>query len=334
MTNERIGLYPLVKNETIKMLKKRRFLVVLLILAALIPMFTYAQMKVAQNNQKQFGQQDWRLVNQQKIKDYQNRLSSGRVPEEWKKVMRVQVRVLQYYLDKNVNPESPNAVTFTIGFLKNAIFLFIPLMVMVIASDLVSSEHSTGTIKLLLTRPVRRWKVLLSKYIAMIFYVSLTVFATAALCYLISGVAFGYGGWNMPIFSGFKVIGEEVDFSYVHPVPQWLYLLMECGLVWFAAFVVGCMSLTISVLVRSTAAGMGIMLALLIAGSILSNMASSWTQAKYLFMVNLSLTDYLSGGLPPIEGMNLAFSMTVLSAWTVAAVAISFWTFMKKDILN
>lgn len=334
MSSSEVGLYPLVQNETIKIMKKRRFFVVLLILLALIPIFTYAQMRVAQNTKKQFGEQDWRLVNQQKINDYTNRLSSGRVPEEWKKFMRVQVRVLQYYLDKDVNPESPNGVTFTIGFLRNAIGLFIPLMVMVIASDLVSSEHSTGTIKLLLTRPVGRWKVLLSKFIAMVFYVSLTVFSTAALCYLISGAVFGYGGWDIPVFSGFKVVGTEVDFTFVHPVPQALFLLMEMGLVWFSAFVVGCMSLMISVLVRSTAAGMGIMLAVLIAGTILTNMASSWETAKYLFMVNLQLTDYLSGSLPPVEGMTLAFSLIVLSVWTAAAIAVSFWSFTKKDVLN
>jgi ABC-2 type transport system permease protein len=154
------------------------------------------------------------------------------------------------------------------------------------------------------------------------------------MCYLISGLVFGYGGWNIPIFSGFKVIGTEVDFSKVHPVPQWLFLIMEMGLVWVSALVVGCMSLMISVLVRSTAAGMGIMLAVLIAGTILSNMASSWETAKYLFMVNLQLTDYLAGTLPPIEGMNLAFSLNVLLVWTVVAITVSFWSFTKKDVLN
>jgi ABC-2 type transport system permease protein len=327
-------LYPLVQNETIKIWKKKRFVVIILLLLALIPIFTYAQMKVAQTNQKQFGSQDWRLVTQQQINDYSNRLASSRVPEEWKKVMRVQMRVLQYYLDKDVDPKAPNGVTFTVQFMANAIGLFIPLMVMVIASDLVSSEHSTGTIKLLLTRPVQRWKVLASKYIALIFYISLTVFATTALAYLISGLVFGYGGWNLPSFTGFKVVGTEVDMSYVHPVPQWLYLLMELGLVWFSATIVGLMSLMVSVLLRSTAAGMGVMLAVIIAGNILTNMVSSWETAKYFFMVNLTLTDYLSGRLPPIEGMTLGFSMIVLAVWGIASLLVSFTVFMRKDILN
>ncbi|WP_248925505.1 ABC transporter permease [Paenibacillus hamazuiensis] len=328
------SLIPLIQNECIKIVKKRRFLVVILILAALIPMFTYAQYKVAQSNLKQFGTSDWRAEQRQKIVDYTRSIGSNRVPEEWKQWRRVEVKLAQYYLDKDVNPASPNAVTFTREFLKNAISLFIPLMVMVIASDLVSSEHSTGTIKLLLTRPVERWKILLSKLISLVLFVSLTVISTAVLCYLISGVVFGYGGWDMPVFFGFRVVGAELDLSYVRPVEQWIYLIMEFGLVWFAALIVAVMSLMISVLVRSTAAGMGIMLALIIAGTILTNMVSSWETAKYLFMVNFRLTDYLTGSMPPIKGMDLTFSLIVLSVWGIASVIVSFWAFTKKDILN
>ncbi|TBL68539.1 ABC transporter permease [Paenibacillus thalictri] len=328
------SIYPLIQNESIKMLKKKRFLVVLLILAALIPMFTYAQFKVSQSNLKQFGTADWRVELRQKITDYTRSIGSNRVPEEWKQWRRVEVSRLQYYLDRDINPSAPNAVTFTVEFIKNAINLFIPLMVMVIASDLVSSEHSNGTIKLLLTRPVERWKILLSKLITLILFISLTVLSTAALCYLISGIIFGYGGWDMPLFIGFKVAGTELDFSTVRPVGQWLYLIIEFGLVWFAALIIGVMSLMISVLVRSTAAGMGIMLALIIAGTILTNMVSSWETAKYLFMVNLRLTDYLSGAMPPIKGMSLGFSLTVLSIWGIASIITSFWVFTKKDILN
>ncbi|MEI7024465.1 ABC transporter permease [Paenibacillus sp. y28] len=330
----KVGVLPLVQNETIKILKKRRFLVVLLILLVLIPIFTYAQMKVSQNNRKQFGTDDWHKIIQQQITDSQNRLGSARVPEEWKRMIKVQVLQLQYYLDRDVDPSSPNAVTFTREFMENAVTLFIPLMVMIIGSDLVSSEHSNGTIKLLLSRPVQRWKVLLSKLLALTLFVSLIVVCTAAMSYLISGLVFGYGGWTMPVFTGFQINGSDVDFKYVKAIDQWLYLLMELGLVWLSAFVVACMALMISVLVRSTAAGMGIMLATLITGSILSNMASSWESAKYLFMLNLELTNYLSGSLPPIPGMTLGFSLTVLLVWTAGAIITSFWVFTKKDVLN
>lgn len=329
-----VSLYPLVMNECIKILKKKRLLVVLLILAAIIPMFTYAQLRVAQNNLKQFGTTDWRVEQRQKIADYTSRLGSARMPEEWKQLRRIEVKLAQYYLDKDVNPSSPNGVTFTREFLKNAVGLFIPLMVMVVAADLVSGEHTGGTIKLLLTRPVQRWKILLSKMVAMVLFVSVIVVATAILCYGISGLFFGYGGWDMPIFIGFQVAGNDVDMTHVRLVEQWLYVVMELGLVWFSALIVAIMSLMVSVLVRSTAAGMGIMLAVLISGTILQNMVSSWETAKYLFMVNLRLTDYLTGSMPPIKGMDLPFSLAVLAAWGAASVIVSFIAFTKKDVLN
>ena len=88
----------------------------------------------------------------------------------------------------------------------------------------------------------------------------------------------------------------------------------------------------LSVLIRSTAAGMGVMLAALISGSILSSMVSSWESAKYLFMVNLNLTGYLSGVAPPIEGMTLLFSITVLTIWWLIALFVSFLVFTRQDV--
>ncbi|WP_341278088.1 ABC transporter permease [Paenibacillus sp. FSL H8-0537] len=322
----------LTENETLKMWKKRRFLVIILVLLVIIPMFTYAQLTVAQNNKDKFA--DWRNEVLQQITDMQNRLSSNRIPEEWKKQQRIAVQQLQYYLDHDVNPSSPNGVTFTREFMNNAVGLFIPLLVLTIASDLVSGERGTGTIKMLLTKPVRRWKVLLSKFAALTLYVSLLVGVMVLLCYLISGMFFGYGGWGLPIFTGFTINGSEVDTSFVHVVPQWLYMLMQTGLVWLSAMTVAILALMVSVLVRSTAASMVIMMASVIAGTILSSMSSSWENAKYLFAVNLNLPTYLEGSPPPIEGMSFSFSLIVLAIWAIAGLIVSFSVFTKQDILN
>jgi ABC-2 type transport system permease protein len=157
--------------------------------------------------------------------------------------------------------------------------------------------------------------------------------------YAISGFVFGFGGWTMPVLTGFQVSGSELDTANAHVIDQWLYLLMEVSLCWFSCFVVGCFSLMISVLVRSTAAGMGIMMATLISGAILSSMASTWESAKYLFMVNLQMNTFLSGALPsagspPVPGLTLPFSLAVLVAWALAALVISFRVFTKRDILS
>ncbi|MCR8842882.1 ABC transporter permease [Paenibacillus sp. SC116] len=323
----------LIQNETIKVLKKRRFYVVLLILLILIPVFTYAQMKVAQNSLEKFDQ-DWRRELTQQITDLQNSLGSDRIPEEWKKFRKIILQQLQYYLDHDVNPKEPNGVTFTRTFMDNSVNLFIPLLVMAIASDIVSSERSTGTIKMLLTRPVRRWKILMSKWLVLMMFTGIIVFVTALLSYVISGAVFGYGGWTTPLFTGFDVSGTSVDYNDVHIVPAWLYVLMQCGLIWFASIVVAALGFMISVLVRSTAASIVTLMATLIAGTILYNMASSWPTAKYLFMINLKLTDYLAGTPTPVDGMTLPFSLAVLSIWAICALFIAFRVFTKQDMMN
>jgi len=328
-----ISVLPLIKNETIKIIKRKRFYVILLILLVLVPMFTYAQMRSAEQTRDKF-KGDWRLEVQQQITDNENSLGSDRVPDEWKKFRKIFVQQLQYYLDHDVNPNEPNGVTFTREFMANSITLFIPLLIMAIASDIVSGERTSGTIKMLLTRPVKRWKVLLSKLIALYMFSSLIIVSAFVITYLISGAVFGYKGFEFPVFTGFRIQGSDVDMSAVHAVPQWEYLLMEGGLIWFVGLVVASLAFMVSVLVRSTAASIVVMMAALIAGTILTNMASAWQSAKYLFMVNLELTDYLSGTPAPIEGMNLAFSLAVLSVWAIAAIIISFLVFTKRDILN
>lgn len=322
----------LLHNEMIKITRKKRLLVIVAIVAVLVALFTYAQMKESKSLQEQLGTSDWRSQLQQEIINSQNRLSSNGMADEWKKYLKIRLSQQQYYLDNNINPTAPGAPTFMRVFVENSIDLLMPLLVMVVAADLVSSETSGGTIKLLLTRPVKRWKVLLSKYLSLILSISFIILAVGVISYTISGIFFGYGGWNMPTLTGFSVTGEELDTSNVHLIMQWQYILMEFGLVWFVSVVVGTLTFMLSVLFRSTAAVMGVMLATLISGALLANMVSSWDSAKYFFMVNLRLTDYVSGNAPPIDGMTLGFSLSVLSIWAMTGLIISFVVFIKKDV--
>ncbi|WP_462409661.1 ABC transporter permease subunit [Neobacillus sp. Marseille-QA0830] len=322
----------LIQNEMMKLIAKKRLVVIALIIGVLVVLFTYAQYKEVQREREKLGTNDWRTILQQQIVDTTNRLSSNRLSDEWRQELQISLQQKQYYLDHDINPSEPGAPTFMRIFLENSIDLFIPLMVMVIASDLVSSEHSMGTVKLLLTRPVKRWKVLMSKYITLCFAISLIIAIAGILSFIISGFVFGYKGWDAPILTGFNVTDTGLNTSDVHLLSLWKFLLMDFGLVWFVALVVGTLSFMLSVLIRSTAAGMGVMLAALISGAILSNMVSSWESAKYFFMVNLRLTDYMQGNPPPIEGMTLSFSLMVLFVWWAAAFAVSLIVFTKKDV--
>lgn len=68
-------------------------------------------------------------------------------------------------------------------------------------------------------------------------------------------------------------------------LPQWLYILMVYGLAGFVALVVGSIAFMTSVLVKSTPASIGIMMAALIGGNFLSYFMADWPAACYLWSI-------------------------------------------------
>ncbi|KEO83868.1 ABC transporter permease [Tumebacillus flagellatus] len=327
------NLLALTRNETLKVLRKRRFFVVILILLILIPTFVYGQYTTEQRLLAKVGTTDWRAQLQQQITDQEHRMQSPALPDEQKKIMQLQVEQQKYYLDRNINPKATGATTFTRFFMQYGVSLFLPLLVIVIATDIVSSEHSEGTIKLLLTRPVKRWKILLSKYLTLLIYTTLTVMITMVACYAISGLFFGFQGWDAPMFTGFQISGGTFDASQVKVLPHWQLLLMNYGLGWISTIVVATLSFMVSVLVRGTAAGMGVMLAVLIGGNILVQLAADFPIAKYIFTSHLRLTDYVNGTPLPIPDVTLPFSLCILGLWLVGGLIVSFITFTRRDVL-
>jgi ABC-2 type transport system permease protein len=217
--------------------------------------------------------------------------------------------------------------------MEQAIFLFLPLLILILSADLVSGESSSGTIKLLVARSVPRWKILLSKYLCLIMMEMLVLFFALMISIAIAGIFFGFGGWMVPTATGFKVLAGQLDTSEVINVPQWHYALMVYSLAFYVSLIVGSISFMISVIVKTTAASIGIMMSTLIAGSFLSYFLSDWKLTRYMYMVHLRLTDYMSGHFQPIEGMSMAFSVTVLGVWAVCALVISFFYFTRQDIL-
>ena len=135
------------------------------------------------------------------------------------------------------------------------------------------------------------------------------------------------------MLTGFRVGGDTFDPSTVRALALWKDAILVYGLAWFAALCVGAIALLTSVLLRSTAASMGTMLAALIAGTILPRLASQWEAQKYLFVTNLPLPDYYSGSPPPIPGLTVDLAAVVLAAGPLAAIVAAFAVFVRRDVL-
>ena len=321
---------PLVENEVLKLWKRRRFRLVLLILVGLVGTIVFAQ---SQSREKFGSRKDWRVDTQERVARMRNWLRQGRMPESQRNWMNFEISRLQYHLDRDIDPEAVSGPLFTRGFANAASYLLLHLLAIVFAADVVSSEFSQGTIKLLLTRPISRARVLASKLAALLLAIGLTVLVGGCVAYLFGGLAYGYKGWGAPILTGFRQTGGTFDASAVRSVPLWQDAIAVFGLAWFAAAVVAVIGFLTSVLLRSTAASMGTMFAALILGTILPRLAPTWAFQKYLFPTNLPLPDYYSGSPPPIPGMTIEFSVLMLALWGIGAAVVAFVVFVRRDVL-
>jgi ABC-2 type transport system permease protein len=329
MNDERMFV-PLLQNETLKILRRRRFAVVIGILLAILAVVTYSQYRQLRSH----ANRNWRAEIQQRIANYQNRVRQGRINETWARSIRAEINRLQFYLDHDIEPDRPTAPLFVRNFANVAGFLLLPLLIAVLGSDIVSAESAEGTDKLLLTRPVRRWKILTSKLITLWIFATLTLLCGALLAYSVSAPVLPRGGWTAPTFTGFQVTRGAFSFDAVRQLPLWKDTLIAYGLEWFALLCVASISLMLSVLFRSSAASIGTMLASLIGGTILTRVSPDWTAGKYLFVSALPLADYYTGVPPPYEEMTMMFCIALLGVWAVAAMAVSYAVFTRRDVFG
>lgn len=330
----------LIENEVNKILAKRKLLLITAIVLVLVCLFSYGQ-KYQYNNvmdryAKTTGQTqniEWEGLVKQQIIDLNRRLNSPYVMSSSIPSIKIQIQQNEYYLLHKINPITPSAAKFSVKLMEESIFLLLPLLIIILAGDIVSGEFSTKTIKILLTRSVPRWKILLSKYIALLILISLVILEIAVISLIVSGIMFSSWGFNEPVATGFKIIAGKLDSGNVIKVAQWQYIIMVYALGWFVALVVGTISFMVSVLVRSTSSSIGIMMAALIGGSFLQLFLSDWPSVKYFFVLNLNLPEYLTGSFQPIAGMNMLFSTIVLFVWAVGALIVSFTVFQRQDVL-
>jgi ABC-2 type transport system permease protein len=323
-------LIPLLQNETLKLLRRKRFAIVMAILFVILVLVSYSQYRQL----REMRNANWRADLQERIARTENRLRRGRVNESWARSMRAEVRRLQFYLDRGINPEQPTAPLVVRSFANTAGFLLLPLLVAVLGSDIVSAENAEGTDKLLLTRPVRRWKVLTAKLVTLWLFASLTLFAGAAVSYVVTAPVLPAIGWDAPTFNGFQFSGDTLNVDTVRQLPLWHDALIAYGLEWYALLAVASISLMLSVIFKSSAASIGTMLASLIGGTILTRISPDWTAGKYLFVSALPIADYYTGQAPPYDGMSMTFCIALLGAWAVGALCVAYGLFIKRDVFG
>ena len=200
----------------------------------------------------------------------------------------------------------------------SSLYMLVTIFSVIIFSDIVASEFTWGTIKLLLIRPWTRSKILLSKLLAgLIFTLFLTILFVAAN-FAISFFMFP----NKPSLDN-ALPGSYTPAAYY--MENLLYRYVDLLVISLFAFM-------ISTLFRTSGIAIGVGIFLQFASNIFQVIFNpeKFAWAKYLLFNNMDLSVYMLGGGK--DGMTFGFSVAVLVVYAAVFLVISWLVFARRDV--
>lgn len=267
----------------------------------------------------------------------------------------------QYYLDNNINPYDQNYQSGDIvfsAFLDTKAFIEIIIVFMIIAvvtGDIVSSEYSPATIKMLLAKPVSRFKILLSKFIAIFAANAFLIIIPQILLFIVLGIRGGFPNMSSPIGVGkiyqydkaviaqnsqmglSPVVGSTQIVSYAK------FLIYVTGV--DLLFIATCVSICflISVLIKNSgiaigsSVGIGLVMSIVGIMTLQGALPEALQKVSPYFPMTYASSDTLLYGFLAKRMNNpsitIGMAVGVFITYTLICFGISSLVFTKRDML-
>lgn len=309
----------LIRNEWMKLWSKKASW----IMAALLVVILFGSAGITKwiNSTMNDGiDEDWQSVVASENEYNKSMLMDPTINGAQKEFYEGEVAIAEHRLENDVQPfeyDSMQQQVLDSYFMLSLVTLF----TVIVAAGIVASEFSQGTIKMLLTRPVKRWKILTSKYItSMIFAVMLAVITVAATA-LAGLIFFGISDGTFLVWNG----SEVVQGSY------WLEALKLAALSFASVWIIGTFAFMLGTVFRSSSLAIGLSIFLMFTGIQGVYLLANYEIVKYYLFTHSDLTQYYNGFMP-VPDITMTMSLIVLFVYFVIFMGISYWTFSRRDI--
>ena len=199
----------------------------------------------------------------------------------------------------------------------------VTLLAVIVAAGIVAAEFSQGTIKMLLTRPVKRWKILTSKYITVLLF-SVLLSGILLISTALAGLLFfGVGGGTLLTWNGSEVV--EASF--------WLEALKLSALKFSSVWMISTFAFMLGTVFRSSSLAIGLSIFLMFTGIQAVFLLQNYEIVKYYLFTHTDLTQFYTGNML-IPGITITMSILVLIVYFLVFMAISYWTFGRRDVTS
>ncbi len=272
---------------------------------------------------------DWKEDAQRQIREGEQWLKDGPMPQgavgqRAIEQMEDHLKVTRYRLEHNIPPE--NSTWWGMVKQMSALISLITIFTVIVAGGIVAREFSGGTIKLLLVRPVRRWKILLSKYIASFLFSLFWLLILFTVAIVVNALLYGIRDLGLPHLYVDR-LGNVAESSLL------LHTLGTYGLASVQLIMIVSLAFMISAVFRSSAFAIGFSIVLMFVGDTVTQFLSRFDWARFILFANTNLAVYLDG-TPPMEGMTMPFSIAVLLVYFILFNALSWTVFTRRDVTS
>ncbi len=207
----------------------------------------------------------------------------------------------------------------------NSLAIHIPFLITLVAGDLLAGEATSGTYRMLITRPVSRFKLVSAKFLAGLIYSALLILFLAVMSMGAGLLIFGSGE--------LIVLKQNVIIVLAKNDIIWRFLLAY-GFAALSMGVVTALAFLFSALVENAIGPIITTMTVIIVFFIISaiNINLFETIKPYLF-TNYMNTWKAFFDKPP-DTVQIVKATLILSAYLVGLFAIAAYIFQKKDILT
>lgn len=238
-----------------------------------------------------------------------------------------------YAIENNINYNKEGAKTSLNNSVETNIVI-LSIVIVIIAGGIVANEFQKETIRLLVIRPNKRWKIILSKFLAVVTITLGLALITYIASFITNGIVYGFSEYLIP---DLQVVGSKIvkENFILNSIGNTLFLLIPIIFVGLGAFF-------LSTITNNTAFSVGFSIFILM-GSDLAIMILSIIGFPFVDLTFLPYMDFtqfidkmkLFSNCNMYEAYyTLKEAILVLTIWGVVIYTISNIVFSRRDIKN
>ncbi len=207
----------------------------------------------------------------------------------------------------------------------NALVVHIPFLITLVGGDMLAGEATAGTYRILVTRPVSRFKIVLSKFFAGLIYTNLLVFFLAIMSLGIGMLIFGVGE---------LIVIKNINILILARTDVFWRFLLAYGFAALSMTVVLALAFLFSSLVENAIGPIVSTMAIIIVFVIISALDIEFFQSIRPYLFTNYMQSWRSFFDDPIDVQDIIKSGLILTAHIIFFFTATVYIFNKKDILS